>query len=79
MNEKMPEDELVVANTKRLTHAGRTTTDKAQRGADGDDERERSFLGSPRTTNAPPRQIGDHVKQAASDHTLKGWNHVEQR
>jgi hypothetical protein len=54
-------DEPVVAETQRQTRAGRTPTAKPKRGPDEVEGRERSSLGSPRTTDAPPRQIGDRA------------------
>jgi hypothetical protein len=62
MNERMPKDEPEVADTQPQTGAGRARGTKPKRGPDEVEEGgERSSLGSPRTTDAPPRQIGDRA------------------
>jgi hypothetical protein len=60
MDEKKRNDESVVAETKRQMRAGRTRSAKAKRGPEAEGC-ERSSLGSPRATEAPPRQIGDRA------------------
>jgi hypothetical protein len=61
MNEQMPKDKPVVAKTQRLTRGARTPNAKPKGGPAEADRRDRSSLGSSRTTDAPPRQIGDRA------------------
>jgi hypothetical protein len=61
MNKKKRNDESVVAETQRQTRAGRALSTKPKRCPDEADGRERSSLGSPRATDAPPRQAGDRA------------------
>ena len=60
MNKKKRNDESVLTETQQ-TRAGRTRSTKLKRGSDEAEGRERSSLGSPRATDAPPRQIGDRA------------------